>query len=85
MWFSFLFSKTVLRKGCLFSQNIKEQKFYFSFFLHNPKYSDTRNKRKGEGKRAGIRTDHPLDVAVTKTSHLSVSLTFGGEISVKNM
>lgn len=67
MWFSFLFSNTVLRKGCLFSQNIKEQKFYSSFFLHNPKYSDTRNKRKGEGKRAGVRIDHPLDVGVTKT------------------
>lgn len=64
MCFSFLFSRTVLRKGSLFSQNIKEQKFFSSFFSHNPKCSDTRAVK---GERDGFRKDHPLDVGVTRT------------------
>lgn len=58
-----VFSKTVLRKASLFSQDIKEQKFY-SCFSHNPKYSDIRDV---EEKGAGIKKDHPLDVGVTWT------------------
>lgn len=64
MWFSFLFSKTVLRKASLFSQDIKEQKFFSYFFSHNPKYSDVRDAK---GKGAGIKRNHPLDVGVTQT------------------
>lgn len=64
MWLSFLFSKTVLRKASVFSQDIKEQKLYSCFFSHNPKYSDVRDAR---GKGAGIKKDHPVDAGVTQS------------------
>lgn len=48
----------------MFSQDIKEQKFYFYFFSHNPKYSDIRDVRR---KGAGIKKDHPLDVEITQS------------------
>lgn len=64
MWFSFLVSKLVLKKVSLFSQDIKEQKYYSYFFSHNPKYSDIRDVR---GKGAGIKKEHSVDVGVTQT------------------
>lgn len=64
MWFPFLFSKTVLRKASVFSQDIKEQKLYSYFFSHNLKYPDVRDAR---GKEAGIKKDHSVDVGVTQS------------------